>query len=111
MFDGPGCDLGSRADTQLVPDALDVALGRALSDEQALGNLAVRHSSGDQSRYLALPPAQGPSVDQGIRRTLTQGELDRLIYGHLPPRFPSFIAVARPKPGSGTPLGLLYLPL
>ena len=66
MLDSPSRNLGSRADTELVPDPFDVAFGRALCDEQTLRDFAVCQAGGDQSRNFALPPAEWSGVHGGF---------------------------------------------
>lgn len=62
MLHSPEGDFGSRMHTELVSDPFDVAFGRPLGDEQALGDLPVGEAGTNQSRHLLLPPTQWPGA-------------------------------------------------
>ena len=59
MVANPAGDLAARVEAQLVADLLDVVLRRSFRYEQALGNLAIAQTVGDEAGYLALTSGEG----------------------------------------------------
>src|ERR1700694_5752412 len=55
----PGGDLGSRVESKLVGYVLDVFLGGAGGELQALADLLIREALSDQRRDLRLPGGEG----------------------------------------------------
>src|SRR5216684_1933633 len=104
MLDRPGGDLRPRADTKLVADPLDMALGGALGDEKPLGDLAVRHAVGDHRGNLALSAAQWARLQNrlGLGAILLQRVLQRPCRAHGFSVAPRAIGATRPKAAAGS---------
>src|ERR1700681_4914252 len=97
VLDGPGRDLGPRTNTELVPDPLDVSLGRALRDEQPLADLAVGQAGCYQRCDFALAPAQRTRTDRTLERALNEGIGDCNLHAHLRPLVPGVFTLAGPE--------------
>jgi hypothetical protein len=85
VLHSPSRNLGSRADTELVPDPLNVAFGGSLCDEQTLRDFTVCQPGGDQNRNFALPPAEWSGVHSGfwVAFTRKRGRKGLLIEGEV----------------------------
>src|SRR3954465_14788702 len=74
----PADQLRLRLDPELRVDGREVALHRALAEEQALGDLGRRLSTGGQQGDLPLPPAEGVDAQRrpSPRAALAPGQED-----------------------------------
>src|SRR6202171_6357784 len=99
MLDRPGRNLGSRPEAQLVSNSLDVALGGALGDKQAVGDLSVGHAAGDHCDDLAFPTAQWAGVIRWFRvhLALVKCVLQHAVGAHRQTVVPGAFALATTK--------------
>src|SRR5215471_6129108 len=86
----PARDLGPRVEPELVPDAADMGVDRALGDEQTRSDLLVAQAVRNQPSDVGLPLPQRPRT-RAIRR--------RDGIGALAERQPDRGAPARAPPG------------